>query len=80
MKIEIRKIYRDSVDIKDYIVKKCIERNELLEITHGVDRMILTPLELEKDFINVSNIFESKIGGRNYRLVSYAWDPIQSEL
>ena len=81
MKVEIKKLYKGHVDVRDYMVKRCIENKQPLEITHGVDKMILSPEELEHDLISVSKIFHSKLeGGRSYRLVKYMWNPIQSDL
>jgi hypothetical protein len=80
MKVEIKKLWKDSIDIRDYVVKKCIEKNENLEITHGVDKMILTPKELKSDMSGISKLFQSKTGGKDYRLVSYIWNPIKTEL
>jgi hypothetical protein len=80
MKIEIKKLWKDSVDVRNYVVQSCIDKNENLEITHGVDKMILTPKELKHDLTGVSKLFQSKTGGRDYRLVSYMWNPIKTEL
>lgn len=81
MKVEVKKLYKDRVDVRDYMVKRCIENKQPLEIIHGVDKMVLSPEELEHDLMSVSKIFESKLeGGRSYRLVSYMWNPIKSDL
>ena len=80
MKIIIKKLYKDCADIRNYDVQNCINKNENIEIIHGVDIMVLTPKELKHDVVSVSKIFPSKNGGREYRLVSYMWNPIKSEL
>ena len=81
MKVDIKKLYKGHVSVRDYLVKRCIENKQPLEIIHGVDRMILSPEELEHDIVNVSRIFPSKLeGGRSYRLVKYIWNPVKTDL
>ena len=76
MKKVIKKLYKGLVDIRDYDVQTCIDKNESLTVDHGNERMILTPEELLSKKVKTSAVFKSTVGGKDYRLFSYEWDPI----
>lgn len=75
MKKTIKKIYENKADVRDYDVRKCIKTNKNMEIKFKEDIMTLTPLELKIKLKKVSKKFISKIGGKDYKLYSYDWNP-----
>ena len=80
MKKEIKKLYRGNAEIRDYDVQKCISENKNFTIKYEGDIMTLSAEDLVKKRLNVSKTFESKVGGKNYKLYAYAWNPNEIEL
>jgi hypothetical protein len=80
MKKTVTTIFRGLVSLRDYEVKKCIDNDENMIITFEGDRMTLTPKELKDKRINTSQKYESKIGGKDYYLYGYSWNPDTIEL
>ena len=75
MKKTVRKLYRGLVEIRDYDVDRCINLNNNLEIVYNDEIMILSPKELKSKRKSVSNTFNSKMGGKSYKLYGYKWEP-----
>ena len=75
MKKTVRKLYKGSVEVRDYDVKRCISDNKHFEIIYLKESMILSPKELTSKRKSISNTFRSKVGGKDYKLYSYEWDP-----
>ena len=82
MRKEVTKMNDDNtVSVRDYEVNSCIKNKESMEIIHKGDRMLLTFDQLENDIKNVSTKLKSKIAnGKDYRLYSYIWNPVEVEL
>ena len=80
MRKEVKVLYAGRADVRDYEVDSCISKNENMLVTHEGERMTLTPEDLVSKRINTSKIFESKVGGKNYRLYGYMWNPDPVEL
>lgn len=75
MEVTIKKLFRGMVDIRDYSVQECIEKGHALRITHDGEVMILSPEDLMNKQLRTSDLMRSKVGGKDYRLISYKWDP-----
>lgn len=76
MRIDVKKTYHGCIDLRDYVVKRCINDGESIDVHHAGYRMTLTPEQLKKDVVATSPLMKSKIeGGRDYYLFSYKWNP-----
>ena len=75
MRKVILKVYMDKIELRSYDVEKCIAKNENFEIIYDGDRMVLKPDELLTKRVSISPTFESKIGGKDYQLFGYVWQP-----
>ena len=75
MKKTVRKTYRGQVEIKDYDVEKCIKENHDMDIFFNGDKMTLTTKELVSKRTSISKEFKSSIGGKDYKLYGYMWNP-----
>lgn len=80
MRKEVTKQYQGMVEVRDYEVEQCIQKQENMEITHSGEKMTLTPAELVSQRVNVSQKIQSKVGGKDYYLFGYAWEPDNVEL
>jgi hypothetical protein len=81
MKRIVKKLYRDCVEVRDYDVQDCIQRNENMTIEYDRDIMTLSPNELINKMVSKSSkTFPSKMGGKDYKLCSYYWEPDPVEL
>lgn len=81
MRKDIKKRYNGLVELRDYDVEECIQKNENMIINHDGEQLVLTPAELVSRRESVSPKFESKIAGaKNYHLYGYAWEPGEVEL
>lgn len=76
MERTIKKLYRNLAEIRDYDVNSAIENGEKIVIKYDGDAMTLSPTDLKEKLISVSKVeFKSKVGGKDYRLCSYRWNP-----
>ena len=84
MRVEIKKSpteTRGCVDIRDYVVRKCLANDECAEVRYAGDVMTLTPEQLKNDVVITSPLIKTKIsGGRDYYLFAYEWNPEKTEL
>ena len=79
MKREVLNEWKGCVDVKDYDVEKCISTNDFLHIVHNGETMTLSPKSLKEKRLYVSKPFQSRTGGKDYRLYSYKWEPNKIE-
>lgn len=75
MKIEILKVYKGCVDVRDYVRSECIKKKEGLEITHGGQVMTLSPRDVKNKIVAKDGPFSSKDHKGEYYLYSYRWRP-----
>jgi hypothetical protein len=75
MKLSVKKLYLGRAELRDYNVKDCIEKNENIQIEYEKNVMTLSPSELKTKLVNISQTFESKNGGKSYKLYAYKWNP-----
>ena len=75
MKRTIKKLYKGLAEVRDYDVHNCINLDKSLEIVHNEESMILSPEELKTERKSVSKVFNSKTGGKSYKLYGYEWNP-----
>ena len=81
MRKEVTKMFiAGVVEVRDYEVEQCIQRNENMEITHKGEKMTLTPEELKTKRETLSQKQKSKVGGKDYYLYGYIWEPDNVEL
>ena len=69
------KIYRGNIDLRSYDVETAVKNNENIKVVHNGLTMTLTPDDLTNKCVFLSKEFQSKVGGKNYRLHSYQWNP-----
>lgn len=74
MKVKyVNKLWKGQfVSIRDYELEDAI-CEEGLEVHYNGDYRVFTPDELEK-IEPVGQVFQSKTGGKSYRLVDLPWD------
>jgi hypothetical protein len=81
MRKEVKNLYQNCmVQARDYEVQSCVTKKENMEIYHEGEKMTLTPEELVSKKVDTSKVFESKFGGKSYRLLGYIWKPDPVEL
>lgn len=82
MRKEVTKMnHDDSISVRDYEVSACIRNKESMEIIHKGEKMTLNVEQLENNIKDVSPRLKSRIpNGKDYRLYSYVWKPIEVEL
>jgi hypothetical protein len=75
--VNVKKLFNGTISLRDFIIRKCVERGIPLKVIHGNQYMILSPTELVvKRFQLTNRVFKSKFGGRNYQLFDYQWNPL----
>jgi regulator of replication initiation timing len=76
MEKQIKKLYRNLAEIRDYDVQAAIDKNEHFKIKYEGDVMTLSPEDLKNKVASTSKTtFKSKVGGKDYRLIGYEWNP-----
>lgn len=76
---EIKKLYLENAEVKDYVVKDLIERNKPIQIILYDETMTLSPEELKTKLVKVSKTQSSKFN-KGYKLYAYKWNPDKIEL
>lgn len=74
MRVIIKKLFRECIDLRSYNVKKAIHNNESYIIFYERERMTLSPKDLIEKCRN-KQLVESRIGSDSYELWSYKWNP-----
>jgi hypothetical protein len=76
MQIEIKKLYKGMVEVRDYTVEECIKKGHALRIKFDGEVMILTPHEMENNIKSKSKPIKSRFhDGSSYILYGYKWNP-----
>lgn len=73
--IHCKKDFRGNIDLRDFVVKKAIDEDNMITVTCGSfpGRSVYTPEEL-KNPLKISELFQAKFGNiKSYRLHSYPW-------
>jgi hypothetical protein len=80
MRLTVKKLYNGNVELRDYNVLDCINRNDSCIVVHDGKSMTLNPTQLKMRNLKISDItFKSKIpGGKDYKLYAYKWIPNES--
>lgn len=74
--IKVTSDFGGRIHLRDFEVKKAIEDNEPIKVKYGIDSMVLTPEELVSKRTYVSkDKYKSKVGGPDYYLFGYKWEP-----
>ena len=75
---EVKKMFKGFVSVRDYIIKKCADRNEELVIIHKGKRMTV-PVKVLKnlDYFQIHRTkFASKYkDGQTYELCDFVFQP-----
>ena len=74
MEVRLKKLWKGMVDIRDYTVQECLDKNHALRISYDGEVMVLTPHELKNSVKFISKPIKSNFDGE-YRLYSYTWNP-----
>jgi hypothetical protein len=75
--IMVKKVFKNLISIRDYIVKECIDKGIPLKVVFKNYYMILNPDDLRTKIFNITDRwFKSKFDDREYRLVDYRWAPV----
>jgi hypothetical protein len=75
MKKEVKKLYNGCIDVRDYELKKCIEKSENVEVLHEGKIMTIPYHQILKKAVSKSKLMKSKTGGKDYHLIGYKWIP-----
>ncbi len=78
MKTKVNKIYHGKVSVRDYIVKKAMDKKEPLTIEHKGEKMTVAISQLGYGVKNFLHL-KSKVDGSEYDLVDYPWKPDQHQ-
>lgn len=80
MKRNLKKLYKGLAEVRDYDVQECIHNKESLKIIYNFEIMTLSPVDLMNKLVKKSTTtFESKVGGKNYKLCAYDWNPDETD-
>lgn len=80
MEVKVIKQWNGCIDLRDFVVKRCIKDNEDCIVKHAGRKMKLTPEELKtKKVSESSTTFPSQYGNPPYKLYQYEWDPIDTD-
>lgn len=76
MRKRVEKLFQNDtlVSVRDYEVKKCIDRKDAMHIEYGDEVMTMDPESLKTKQVLVSDIIPSNFG-KSYKLISYKWEP-----
>jgi hypothetical protein len=77
MERQIKKLYNNLAEIRDYDVQDAINKHENIIVKYDGDIMTLSPNDLKEKLVSVSRLFKSKVGGKDYKLNAYEWNPDQ---
>lgn len=80
MRINVTKTYKGCIELRDYDVEKYIRNNDSVDVWYSGDKMTLTPSQLKNDVISTSKLMKSRVGGKDYHLLAYEWNPDVVEL
>jgi len=77
MKIKLTKLYKGNIaDLKDFQVEEAIKKNKNYLVEYAGETMTLSPEDLKKKVIATSALMQNKyVGGKDYKLLSYKWNP-----
>lgn len=77
----IRKLYKGCIELRDYDVQECIQKNLNMKVRYGGEIMTLSPADLSNRMVRKSpTVFKSKIlGGKDYKLCAYEWEPDETD-
>lgn len=75
MRVEVKKVYRGIVSVRDYLVEKAKRLQEDLVIYNDRGEMVIPYEYLDKGSVMTRSI-PSKFGSKRYNLVDYRWNPI----
>jgi len=73
MKRTLEKRIGNTIELRDYDVKKAIASNQSIEVTYEKEVMTLSPEELVSKKVSTSPAFKSKFTNMEYRLYGYKW-------
>lgn len=76
-KVKVRKLYKGYVSIRDYVVKKCISKEQGIEVSYNDTIMVLTPEDLERGIHLHHQKFLSMFSDRKYLLIDFKFNPTQ---
>lgn len=68
-------MYRGCVDVKSFDRKNAIDKKESIVILHKGQKMTLSANDVKVKIKAKSPLQTSKIGGEDYYLYSYKWNP-----
>lgn len=81
MDAPVKVLFKGQASVRDYIAKKCIEKNEPCKVKYDGDVMTLSPEEVTSKRVSISDKeFPSQYGTPSYRLWNYWWEPDQIDL
>ena len=74
--VEVKKLFRNIVSVRDYIVRKCIKKGIPLRVFYKGQQMDLTLDDLKsKAFQTTKRSFNSKFNNQKYQLIDFNWNP-----
>jgi hypothetical protein len=77
---KITKLYkvklRTFIDVKEFDRRECIKKQETITLNYEGADMTMTWIQLQNNVEMISSKkYPSQVGGEDYRLYSYEWNP-----
>lgn len=77
--ISNRRLFRGMVDARDYVVSKARQAHKGIRFSFNGDTMTIPWERLDEGRDMSGTVHRSKMGGQDYRLISYRWIPDKKE-
>lgn len=74
MKYTAKKLYKGTIDLRDYNVKKCIAVKQDYTVNYQDEKMTLSCIDLQNKITHKQPV-KSVMGKEDYELWSYKWNP-----
>jgi hypothetical protein len=73
MKTKVKKLFNGFASVRDYIIKKCVDKREDLVIEYDGDSMTIPLSTLIRPFQIHKTKFKSKFNKGSYTLYDFKW-------
>lgn len=80
MKYKVKRLYKGFASVRDYIVKKCINKKKDLTLVYNNTYKNIPLEELKNYFQLHRRKFKSKFGSKEYELIDFKWDLDENQL
>jgi hypothetical protein len=71
----VKKLFKGFASVRDYVVKGCVKKNQVLKILFNDRYMLVPTAKLEQMYQLHSSKFQSKYGNKTYELIDFMFIP-----